>query len=72
MSEPKLLIKVELVEDNKLKVTFGTKHEALLCNALKRAEFMLMDMMADNFIKEDQGLIQPEYTTIPKDILKQL
>lgn len=67
MSEPKLIIKVELI-DNRMKVTLGTQHEALLALALRKAELTVYDILLNNEVHEQPTVI----TEVSRDIIKQL
>ena len=69
MSDPKLILKVEIV-DNRMKVTFGTKHEGLLCNALKRAELMLLDLMTETYVYDEPKIIKAQ--DVPASIIQNL
>lgn len=50
MSEPKLLVKAELV-DNKVRVTLGTKHEAILALAIRKIEIYVTEVLLENEFK---------------------
>lgn len=71
MSESKVLIHVEIV-NNKIKVTLGTRHEAILCLALRKAELAVMDSLLANEVFEEPVIIQQKDIQIPKDIIKQM
>lgn len=70
MTEPKLILKVELI-NNKMKVSLGTQHEALLALALRKAEMTFYDCMLSHDI-EDEPQVQQSSIVVPESIIKSL
>ena len=68
MSDPRLLILVELV-DNQVNVRLGTKHEALLSLALRKAQ-----LTVDNVLLEPMFQPPPQSSVIeiPQTILEKI
>lgn len=70
MSDPKLIILVQLDEGNQMTVKLGTHHEALLALALRKAQ-----LTVDNVLLEKELLAQEAkkpLIEIPKNILDKI
>ncbi len=72
MSEPKLILSVELLEGNKVRVTFGTKHPAILALALQQADLQFKELLLDKLVPEQKSIIEPSGIQVPKDLISQL
>jgi hypothetical protein len=64
MAEEKLVFKVELV-DNNMRVTLGTKHEALLALGLRKVALFVDEEIIQSELSKQQSAIQ-----IPDSVLK--
>lgn len=70
MSDPKLIILVQLDESNQMTVKLGTHHEALLALALRKAQ-----LSVDNVLLEKELMAQEAnkpLIEIPKNMLDKI
>jgi hypothetical protein len=67
MSEPKLILKVELLDGKEMVCTLGTGHEGTLAWALHKARIAIDTTMVENEIRAEQNKIQ-----IPVGVLNKL
>ena len=70
MSESKLLLNVVLTEKNQVKVTLGTKHEALLALALRKAQLAVDEVLLQTDYENE--VLKKSPIEIPTGILEKL
>lgn len=74
MSQPLPVLKAEII-DGKMQITLGTKHEALLCLALRKCELFVTEVLIEGEFKEEPkpAILTPgSDLMVPNDLLKRL
>lgn len=57
-----------MLEGNKIKVSFGTRHPAILALALQQADLQFKEMLLDKIVTEEPVI----HTAVPTSIIDQL
>lgn len=73
-NQSKLVLKAEII-NNKMAITLGTKHEALLCLALRKCELYITEVLLENEFKEEpvSSILKPgSEIQIPKSLVGKL
>lgn len=71
MSEKKIVLQVEVVSDNQMKVTWGNRHPALMALALQNADLSFKEMLMDLTQPEQSPIMQiPQGLTVPTGLIQ--